>query len=367
MSDAGDRFGGDGVEPVEPSGQPLSPSRASRRRKPRWRRIALVLAVPAFILLAALALWYELNAHALGPEGKQVILDVGNGESISGVVTDLSNKHVIASTLAFRLSDLIHGDPAVSPGFYALHVNQTYGQVRAILSSGPNVSAVNVRAGYSLHEVAERVDVVNRNESFAKVAASGVVHSIFSPTGSSNLEGMLGSGIYLIPPGEDDTELLTKMVTRFDQQATTAGLNQASATTLGLTPYQIIAAASVVEKEGYILKNMPDVARVIYNRLAHSMPLQMDSTVLYALGQDGGPVTPQDEQIQSPYNSYLNKGLPPTPICVPSTNALSAALHPPVGGWLYFVVVKKDGTEAFADTFAEQQANEQLARSNGVG
>jgi UPF0755 protein len=112
---------------------------------------------------------------------------------------------------------------------------------------------------------------------------------------------------------------------------------------------------------------MPKVARVIYNRLANNMPLQMDSTVLYALGQDGGPVTPADLRVRSPYNSYLNHGLTPTPICNASFSALAAAAHPPAGGWLYFVTVKKDGTEAFADTFAEQQANEKLAQANGVG
>jgi UPF0755 protein len=93
----------------------------------------------------------------------------------------------------------------------------------------------------------------------------------------------------------------------------------------------------------------------------------MDSTVLYALGQDGGPVTPQDEQIQSPYNSYLNTGLPPTPICTPSPTALAAAAHPPPGAWLFFELVEKNGTEAFSDTYAEQLANERLAASRGIG
>ena len=195
------------------------------------------------------------------------------------------------------------------------------------------------------------------------VAASGVVRSTYSPAGSNNLEGLLGTGTYLLLPGETDTTLLTQMVGRFELQAAAAGLTPGAASALGLTPYQVVTAASVVEKEGYIIKNMPDVARVIYNRLANNMPLQMDATVLYALGQDGGPVTAQDEQIQSPYNSYLNKGLPPTPICVPSVHALSAAAHPPAGQWLYFVVVQKDGTEAFANTYAEQLANEQLAQS----
>jgi UPF0755 protein len=156
------------------------------------------------------------------------------------------------------------------------------------------------------------------------------------------------------------------MVQRFDHAAQAAGLSTTSAAAQGMTPYEVITVASVVEKEGYYPKNMPNVARVIYNRLARGIALQMDSTVLYALGRDGGPVTAQDLQVESPYNTYLTEGLPPTPICMPSTAALSAAVHPPPGAWLYFVLVSKDGTLAFSDTLAQQQANEQLAKSRGL-
>ena len=177
---------------------------------------------------------------------------------------------------------------------------------------------------------------------------------------------MLGTGNYLVLPGESDTTILTDMVHRFDQDAQAAGLSTASAAALGLTPYQVITAASIVEKEGYFPVNMPEVARVIYNRLAQGIPLQMDSTVLYALGQDGGPVTTQDLKIQSPYNTYLNTGLTPTPICMPSGTAMSAAVHPPAGAWLYFTLVQKNGVMAFSNTYAEQLANEQLAKTRGL-
>ena len=156
------------------------------------------------------------------------------------------------------------------------------------------------------------------------------------------------------------------MVQRFDRDAQATGLSAVSAAALGFTPYQVITAASVVEKEGYYTFNMPKVARVIDNRLAQNQPLQMDSTVLYTIGQDGGTVTPQDLKIESPYNTYLNKGLPPTPICMPSTTALAAALHPPAGAWIYFTLVQKNGVMAFADTYAEQLANEKLAQSRGL-
>jgi UPF0755 protein len=177
---------------------------------------------------------------------------------------------------------------------------------------------------------------------------------------------MLGTGEYLVLPGESDLTIVQAMVTRFDRDAQSVGLSTASAAAQGMTTYQVITVASIVEKEGYYTFNMPKVARVVYNRLARGIALQMDSTVLYAIGQDGGPVTSADLKIQSPYNTYLNKGLTPTPICMPSKDAMSAALHPPPGNWLYFVLVQKNGVMAFSDTFAEQQANEQLAKSRGL-
>ena len=124
--------------------------------------------------------------------------------------------------------------------------------------------------------------------------------------------------------------------------------------------------ASIAEKEGYFDRYMGKVARVVYNRLAAGMHLDMTSTVLYALGQDGGTVTKADHTLDTPYNTYLNAGLPPTPICMPSPAALQAAISPPAGTWLYFTVVDKSGTTKFADTYTEQLANEAIARQNGV-
>jgi UPF0755 protein len=341
----------------------------SSDRVTRRGRIVVVLAGVVVLVVLAFGLWYELESHALGASGPQVIVSVKPGESASAVADSLSGAHVIGSTLAFRLFDLVHGTPTIQPGSYAFHTNETFASVHSLLAAGPNVYAVDVNRGLTLHEVATKVDDLpgHASGSFAQIAASGVVRSLYSPVGSDNLEGLLGTGAYIIRPGESDTTILTDMVQRFDRQAAVAGVNATSAAALGLTPYQLVTVASIVEKEGYIDKNMPDVARVVYNRLTQNTALQMDATVLYSLGQDGGPVTPQDEQIHSPYNTYLNKGLPPTPICSPSPTALHAAAHPPAGGWLFFELVQKDGTEAFADTFAEQLANEKLAQQRGVG
>ena len=334
----------------------------------RRRRVIALIGGALLVVVLGFTLWYELEAHALGPLGKRVIVTVTPGESTNSVVNALSQQGVIGSSLAFQVFDFFHGTPTIQPGSYAMHQNQTFGEVSALLAAGPNIFPVDVRPGLTLSEVAAQVSATpgHTATSFEKAAASGAVRSIFSPPGSNDLEGMLGTGRYLILPGETDQTIVQQMVTRFDRDAQAAGLSTASAAALGMTPYQIITVASITEKEGYYTFNMPKVARVIYNRLARDIALQMDSTVLYAIGQDGGPVTSHDLQIQSPYNTYLNKGLTPTPICMPSVTALTSALHPPAGTWLYFTLVQKNGVMAFSDTFAEQLANEKLARSRGL-
>jgi UPF0755 protein len=355
---------GDDDDPESRAGRRAARAAKVRRR----RRILLGVGGGLVVLVLAFVLWYELESHALGPSGPQVVVTVHEGESTSDVVNALRAQHVIGSSLAFRISEVVHGSPTVLPGSYALHRNLAFSEVRTLLAAGPNIYPVNVRPGYTLSEVAQEVDSLpgHAGGGFEKAAGSGAVHSTITATDPNNLEGMLGTGIYLVLPGESDTAILTDMVQRFDQDAQEAGLTTASASALGLTTYQVLTAASIVEKEGYIPVNMPDTARVIYNRLAQGTPLQMDSTVLYALGQDGGPVTSNDLKIQSPYNSYLNTGLTPTPICMPSEDALKAAVHPPAGSWLYFVLVQKNGVMAFSDTYAQQLANEQLAKSRGL-
>jgi UPF0755 protein len=340
-----------------------------RRRRVRRRRIVAGVGGAVLVIILAFLFWYEVNSHGLGPAGQREVVQVKPGESLNSIASSLAADHVIASTLAFRVSNLLNGSPTVIPGDYSLRQNETYGQVRAALAAGPNIYEVTIHSGLTLGEVAAQVDGLpgHADGAFSKAATSGAVHSVFSPAGSNNLEGMLGTGTYLVGPGESDTTLLAAMVHRFDAQATAAGLSASSAAALGYSPYQVIIAASIVEKEGYIPKNMPDVARVIYNRLASGTPLQMNATVLYSLGQDGGAVTQHDLQLQTPYNTYLNLGLTPTPICSPSGDALQAAVHPPAGGWIYFVLVKKDGTEAFSVTYAEQLANERLAATRGLG
>ncbi len=348
-------------EATAPRGTARSPRRS-------WRRlVALALgALGAMVLGTCLygALWYEGQVHA-GPPGAQVILDVARGSSVNAVARQLAGRHVTSSSLALRIYDFFHGTPVVDAGLFAFRRHESLADVQARLKAGPNV--LEVPAGFTAWETAERLDQLPGHDGSrfsAAVDDRGVV-SPYEPAGTGNLDGLLAPGDYVVGPHESAPSLLSQMVTRFDTEAAAARLS-AGAAALGVTPYQAVIVASIVEKEGVYPQNLAKVARVVYNRLSLGMPLQMDSTVLYALHQDGGLVTPADERIPSPYNTYLNTGLPPTPICFPSPAALAAALHPAAGSWLYFVLVSSDGTEAFSDTLAQQEANEQLAESRGL-
>lgn len=346
--------------------------RASERRRARLRRRRLVLlsaaSIVVLVLVAAVA-WYEIEAHPLGGPGARVVVKVKTGEGSDAVAQTLARSGVVASALALRLSLIVHGTSSIQAGAYLFHANQPFSTVRSILDAGPDVFYIDVLPGYTLAEVAGTLDglpgsLANR---FVADSKSGAVRSSLEPAGSDNLEGLLGTGTYQVLPGETAQQLLTRMVVRFESQAAAAGLTESSAAALDMTPYQVVTVASIAQKEGYFDRYMGKVARVVYNRLAAGTPLDMTSTVLYALGQDGGPVTSSDRNLDTPYNTYLHAGLTPTPICSPSEAALAAAASPPPGTWLYFTVVDKSGTTLFADTYAQQLVNEKLGRSKGVG
>jgi UPF0755 protein len=178
-----------------------------------------------------------------------------------------------------------------------------------------------------------------------------------------NPEGYLFPATY--PLGENPTpeKLLTAMVDAANKKFTGAPV-AAGAQRNALNVYQAVTIASIVQAEAATKEDMGKVARVIFNRLERGMPLQMDSTINYALGRSTLKTTIDDTKIDSPYNSYQRMGLPPTPIANPGEDAMHAAINPTPGDWLYFVTVKPGDTRFTAD-YAEHQRN--VAEFNRVG
>ena len=331
------------------------------------RKLLRRLLALAFVLGAALLVWFALQVFPLGGAGRQVIVRVNPGDSVATIAGEMHAAGVIHSPLAFRIDTLLLGGLAVRPGSYEIAQNSPFATVRSIFGAPPNVQVVSITPGITLHEVALQVASARGAtfaDSFVRDATEAAAHSPYRPFGS--LEGLIGVGNYIVTPTQTPTSLVTRMTKGFANQARATGFSPASSVN-GLNAYQLLIAASIVEKEGYIPSNMPRVARVIFNRLQRGGPLQMDATILYALGQDGGVVTPSMLKIPSPYNTYLTSGLTPTPICTVSNDALRAVLHAPPGPWLYFTLVEKNGTEAFVTTLNAQLSNERLAASRGIG
>jgi UPF0755 protein len=177
-------------------------------------------------------------------------------------------------------------------------------------------------------------------------------------------EGYLFPATYQVVPHETALGVLKGMVQRFGQEAAAVNL-PAAARQVHLTEGQVIIMASLVQAEGGRLSDYPKIARVIYNRLAQGIPLQLDSTVLYGLNKFGIIASDQDLASPSPYNTYKYKGLPPGPIDSPGNAAIQAVLHPAAGNWLYFVTVDpKTGETLFTGSEAQFEQFRQELQQN---
>ncbi len=326
------------------------------------RRLVMGAGVVALIVIA----WMYSQIEPFGGHGKNVVVQVTTGETVGQLGATLQRDHVIGSSSLFHVYASIFGSPIGRPGYFQIHQNSSYSEIHNVFKKAP-AQLVVVSAGNTIREVALNQIAPQLGNHFASRfiidAKDASVASAWNPAHS--LEGLIGTGLYVITPDETPSQLVAAMQGRFIRQARSVGLTPQS-TVHALNAYQLIIATSIVEKEGYYPKNMSKVARVIVNRLHRGGGLQMDSTILYSLGLDGGTVTHAMLQIDSPYNTYLHAGLTPTPICAVSTIALRAMLHPASGNWLYFTLISKDGTEAFAHTFAQQLKNERIAASRGL-
>ncbi|MFJ4915447.1 endolytic transglycosylase MltG [Streptomyces sp. NPDC088726] len=212
-----------------------------------------------------------------------------------------------------------------------------------------------VPEGWRASQVYTAVDKVLDKPSGTTEKAVATADLPLPAAAKGNPEGYLFPATYPVTSGTTPESLLRYMVDtavkRFGADHITAGAQRN-----GVTVYQTVAIASIVQAEADTEPDMGKVARVVHNRLARDMPLQMDSTLNYALDRSTLDTTTGDTKIDSPYNSYERKGLPPTPIGNPGEQAMAAAISPTPGPWLYFVTVAPGDTRFTAD-YAEQQRN----------
>lgn len=343
-----------------------------RHRRRRAGRSCLLLVLVMLLVLAgagyavskvgriSLPGMSQTSADYPGRGSGRVSIVVKEGDSGTAIAQTLVKAGVVKSTGAFvAAAGASHDFGSIQPGRYTLHKKMSAQAALAMMLDPKSFASTGTTIPeglwatqiFGLLSKATGVPVAD----YKKVTAA----SIGLPAAADgHLEGYLFPSTYNF--GKDSTaqQQLRAMATEWRKKVAPL---QIPASRL----HEVMVEASLVEAESRLAEDGPKVARVIDNRVAKGMPLQLDSTIHYAEKQRG-TITTTDQQRakEGPYNSYLNTGLPPTPINNPGLAAIKAALHPANGGWLYFVTVNpQTGKTLFADTYPEQQKNEQVFHS----
>ncbi|MGV9302712.1 endolytic transglycosylase MltG [Nonomuraea sp. NPDC003727] len=230
------------------------------------------------------------------------------------------------------------------------------GSGEALAETQQGQTTLTVREGLRLSQILEQLSTATGRPlvEFERAAKDG--RALGLPAYAKGaLEGFAFSGTYEVSPTSSPDEILAAMVTRFNRTAEDSNLVD-GARRVGRTPLEILTIASIVQAESANKRDMPKIARVVYNRLNHTpeMRLQVDSTVLYGLNKFGARASNEDLKSRSRYNTYARLGLPPGPICNPGADAIEAALKPAAGPWLFFVTTDPEkGITKFADSESE--------------
>lgn len=299
-----------------------------------------------------------------GPGSGEVIIEIRQGASAGEVAQTLVDKGVVKSVRAFTNAiDAAGMSGSLQPGDYRMRKGMAAKDAVALLDPKNRLQTkVTIREGLRATQVYQELEKATgiSAEEFQKAAKA-----ISLPDAArGNIEGYLFPATYEITPRMNATEILEKMLDRYDKAAEDAGL-RARAKRMGFTAHEMLTIASIVQAESGRLEDMPKVARVIYNRLKRPMKLEMDSTVMYGLGKYGIVASGADLKSDSPYNTYRWEGLPPGPICNPGDHAIEAALQPEKGDWLYFAATDpKNRITKFTDSWEEfQQIRAELYRN----
>jgi len=386
------------TDPWDATDQTGQVERLRRQTRPiKWVVwTAMVLSIAAVLVVGAVGWWYLGKINPEGAPGDVVSFTVAEEDDLESLSERLVDEGLVSDAGVFRWYVERDGGLEIIPGYYELRPNDHMGNVLGRLRTPPGQTYTRVTfpEGFTLERMAERLDTtVERlsSEEFMAAATEGSLRSSFQPAGVGSLEGMLFPDTYQVSNAESEGQVIERMIALMERVADQEDIvNRSQA--LGITPYEALIIASMIEREAKVPEDRAKISRVIHNRLAitrfgNPFPLQIDATVLYGRDQAGiDPDLPFRElrQIDGPFNTYLRTGLPPTPIANPGRASIQAALNPApdpsVGDpicagidptedtcrYLYYVLADEDGSHVFAATGEQHNANVEAARAAGL-
>lgn len=309
----------------------------------------------------------ENNTRPTIKNVKQLNVTIDESSTIKEVAKLLHENDFIGNTLWFELEGkLYHSKDQLIPGDYQISNNMTNVQILKLLTTPTkeeNTIRFTIPEGFTVLQIANRLedkDIVSKDDFLNAVSNHTYDYSFLKniPEGTKYpLEGYLFPDTYIVQKGVTAEEIVMMMLSRFEEITSryTQYLYGSS-----YTLHDIVSIASIIEQEAKLDEERPIISGVIYNRLKDDMNLQMCSTVQYALDIRKKALSLDDLKVDSPYNTYLNTGLPIGPICSPGESSLHAAFMPEENDYYFFVLKDvNEGSHAFSST-----ANEHLAYKN---
>ena len=316
--------------------------------------IIAILVISSAVLLGSLA--WKVFDYAAQPSGNDIsekVISVLPGQHFKMIASQLEGAGIIRNSLRFKLFARFKGyDKRIKAGEYRLSSALSPKQVLEIMVSGKvALYKITIPEGYNLAQIAGIVSKMGLAEApvFIRAATDPAIANALGVKADS-LEGYLFPDTYHFPKGLPLDEIMGTMVNRFQEIFSTGWHDRARQ--MGMGVHQVVTLASIIEKETGAAFERPLIASVFHNRLAKGMRLSSDPTVIYGIEDFDGNLTRKHLTTVTPYNTYLNKGLPPGPIANPGFASLEAALYPAETVYLYFVS-KKDNTHQFSTTFKE--------------
>ncbi|MPZ70320.1 MAG: endolytic transglycosylase MltG [Actinobacteria bacterium] len=312
----------------------------------------LVAGVGASVYLRSVGFWGSSDP------GTEVEFEIPNGSDAAEIGKILEAEGIIKSAFGFRLAAYFDGGAEdIQAGKYTLATGLTARDALERLKGTEPEGELHVNVtfpeGLWLTEMAETMgeDTHISAKKFLKLATSGRIRSEFLPEGIDTLEGLLFPSTYQVIEKDSARDVIERLLGEFEKQVESLDFSQAES--LGLSNYEIVIVASMIEAETRVDAERAKVAQVIYNRIRAGWMLGIDATVLYALGDRHAELTQSALDVDSPYNTRRYTDIPPTPIGAPGRASLEAALNPADGAWMYYVLADCEGNHAFSTTDAE--------------
>jgi len=327
------------------------------------QRFIAVLAAVAFFAGAFLYAGFLLSPPSRST--RQVLVDIPPGAHAGEIGRRLKKAGAVRSATAFTLMARLLGDSGdMKAGEYRIPVNLGVIETIGRLVEGTDAEShwVVVPEGKTLRQIAAQLDSrrLVRDSDFIRAAnRSPKAYGLDVSVPRNSVEGYLMPDTYKVPVKISERDIVKQFVKNWNTKVWIP--NRAAFARSDLPPDKIVILASMIEREARVPADRELISSVIRNRLRKKMKLQIDATVIYALGKHKNTVTYADLKVDSRFNTYKYHGLPPAPICNPGAAAIEAALKPARTDYLYYVA-KPDGSHIFTRTGAEHEAAVATAR-----